>query len=492
MLREAGGHALRLPRALVVLVGVAVLLRIVLTVVHHPAILNTHDTLAYVEMANGAMFADETRTAGYPMFLRALHLVFPQLEFTVLVQHLLGVVTGCVLYLIVMRVGAPRWAALVAGAAVWLSLDNVALEHSLMSEPLFVFLLVSAIYAVVRAMDEQRAVLASLTSQHLWLAAAGILLGLSAWVRPVGAPLIAVVALWAAFALPGRPWTRLGRGMAVAAAGLVVLLVYVDLSASRTGQFGVVRGSGWILYARVAPFADCREFTAPEGTSGLCETTPPDERLSPDDYLEGESPARAVFGEIPAENDKLRAFAIEAIVSQPLRYAVTVVNDTVRYFVPGHHARYVGTDYPVLEIRRRWLELEPALLAAVNAYYGDESLDVEEDGAVVLTDFQELLRVHPVLMLQSLILGIAGIVLARGRVRRALILLLCIAAALLIVPSATAGWAARYSIPSAGIFIAAGAIGLWVVFARLDDRRQAGWPDDSRAASRGTASYPAA
>jgi hypothetical protein len=90
-----------------------------------------------------------------------------------------------------------------------------------------------------------------------------------------------------------------------------------------------------------------------------------------------------------------------------------------------------------------------------------------------LSDLQQVLRLHPILMFQAAVLAVLGIWLAAGRVRAALVLLLGVSLVLLVVPSAVATYNARYAIPIGGPLAAAGAIGLWVCLARLVGSRPA-------------------
>jgi hypothetical protein len=48
----------------------------------------------YVTAAPLGVFHDAQRPAGYPIFLRLVHLFSESLSFTILVQHALGVATG--------------------------------------------------------------------------------------------------------------------------------------------------------------------------------------------------------------------------------------------------------------------------------------------------------------------------------------------------------------------------------------------------------------
>ena len=95
------------------------------------------------------------------------------------------------------------WAATIGAAAVLLSLDQIVLEHIILSEALFIFVFVAALYACVRALDDPRPIYRAFDSRHAWLIAAGVLLALAAWVRGVAAPLAPFLLLWILLAIPG-------------------------------------------------------------------------------------------------------------------------------------------------------------------------------------------------------------------------------------------------------------------------------------------------
>jgi hypothetical protein len=286
-------------------------------------------------------------------------------------------------------------------------------------------------------------------------------------------PLIPFLALWVVLALPG-PWrVRLVRGALAGGTAVAVLLVYFSLHSSADGHFGLTEANGWALYGRVGQFADCDEFDPPEGTEPLCEETPTATRPGPDFYTwEPQSPAQQLFGYPAAEDEKLGAFAREAILNQPLSYAFAVVNDTVEFFAPGFHDErpFAGSRYDWYDVQRRDPAVEPQVGSSIAAYYPGETLTVR-GGVSRLSDVQQILRVHPILMLQAVILAGFGIWFARGRVRAGLILLVGAGLLLLLVSAAVVGYNARFAIPAGGPLIAAGVVGLWVILRRMLERR---------------------
>ena len=121
-----------------------------------------------MDAARDELFKYAERPAGYPAFLRAVHLVtFDYFPATIVLQHLLGIASGLLVYATVRRLGASRPLALVPTAVVLLGGDLIFFtEHAVLSEALFTFLLTAALYAAVRALDERPA---------LWAAGAGVL-----------------------------------------------------------------------------------------------------------------------------------------------------------------------------------------------------------------------------------------------------------------------------------------------------------------------------
>ena len=92
---------------------------------------------------------------------------------------------------------------------------------------------------------------------------------------------------------------------------------------------------GWNLYARVAPFADCAQFSPPKKTSVLCETTPIAARPGAFGYVwNANSIARRHFALNPKAPKLLGAFARQVILHQPADYLRAVVIDLARYLEP--------------------------------------------------------------------------------------------------------------------------------------------------------------
>ena len=458
---RAQAFATGLPLALLATLALGVILRAFTIGAYRPAVMTNQDTMGYVGAASERLFADAVRPAGYSFFLRILHAVSSDLTFTIVVQHLLGIVSATLLYLTVRHVGGSRLVAVIPAAAVALSGDQISLEHAVLSEAPFTALLCAVAYASVRILDSPRA--------WIWAIAAGGLLAGAATVRTVAAPLIPLLALWIALAMPGARSIRLFAAGTSLLAAVAVLGTYSGFQHRSEGTWNLWRSSGWGLYSRVAPFADCSDFTPPSGTRFLCESNRPEERSGPDFYGWGGGPARTAFGAPPAGNETLQRFARAVVIHQPVAYTKTVAKDTLRYFVPsfGFDRASSGSGPDLYLLDRRAGIYESWVEDAVESYYQPFDLKVDPSAVRALTNYQELVRVHGIILLQFFLVALVGLLYTAGKQRRALIFLTAFGFLLLLVPAATTSYHARYAVPAEGIVAAAAAIGGAAILRRL-------------------------
>jgi hypothetical protein len=216
------------PLAVLLLAGLAA--RVWLMADYRPAYLSSNDSARFVHFAHidDGMYEDTFGPTGYAAFLKALRALWDQLEFTVAVQHLLGVVAAVLLYAAVRRLGAPVWAACVPAGVVLLSGDQLYMEHALLSEAPFLPLLAGGLYAAVRALEDER--------RLRWIALAAALLAAPALFRNVGMILPPVLVMWALVAMPrGRRLASAGVAAAAAAAVLGAYAIGAELDGGNTG-----------------------------------------------------------------------------------------------------------------------------------------------------------------------------------------------------------------------------------------------------------------
>jgi hypothetical protein len=448
--------------------GLALALRVLLMVGYTPAILDYSDEFHYVGAAAGQLFSDPFRPAGYSLFLRVVHLFWGNLVAAVAVQHVLGMANALVAYAIARRIGTGRWFALTAAAIIVLSGDQLFLEHVLLSDGLFVTILLLMCYCALRARGSE----AVSRSWHRvgWALAAGALAGALVTVRTIGVPVAVALVLWLLWA-GGNDWRqRLAIAGAAAVVCTALLLGYAFAQQSQTGVFGLTRFSGWPLYGRVAPFADCRSFTPPAGTRGLCQDTPAGTRPGPNFYVwSGQSPAQRLFGRPPADGGKLAAFARAAILAQPGDYLFAVLRDLARWVDPGVTlpGSWGAGPGSVLLNHPRSPVVEAANLEPVDRYYGPVTVRVDSGIVNALTAWQRIVRIHGWMIGLAALLTLAGMLYAPDRgTRDGLILLLACVLLMLLVSSMTSGYWYRYGIPSAVLVIVAGARGTEVTALR--------------------------
>jgi hypothetical protein len=447
------------------LLAVGVVLRLVLLLAYTPAYLSYPDTWGYVKAAGGPLFMDDwIRPVGYPAFLDVLHAVWGSLTFAIVVQHLLGLLSAVLMYATVRRLGGPRWTALVPAAVMLVGFDFAYFEHTLLSETPFLALSTASTYALARALGDPPPALAI-----AWSAASGLAAVAAIIVRPTGMFVLPVLGLAALLAAAPSWRLRIARAATLTTVVVVGLVGYFALNESETGTFGLTDGSGWTLYSRAAPFADCRVFTPPAGTEGLCETTDARDRGGPDEYAWGpHSPGRRLFVGPPYNGDKVGSWGKAAIRAQPRAYAEAVGRDLWRYVdshaftsKPGYGAGPGG-----IQIDARDPAAEKLNRGEVAPYYGAYAIDV--DGAVgVLADVQSFVRVRGWMLLIAVVLSLAALPFADARRRIAILLLGGGAVATLMLATATTVYNWRYAVPVLPFLLASGALGADAIARRV-------------------------
>ncbi|GGO75852.1 hypothetical protein GCM10012289_51860 [Nonomuraea cavernae] len=323
--------ALRRHRWFLVILAAGTALRVLTMLGYRPA-LWFPDSYTYIVTVFRPR-PDLVRPAGYSAFLKLLE-PFHSFAMVTAVQHLLGLATGVLIYRAARR--APRWAATLATVPVLLDAYQIEVEHLLVSDTLFMFLVVAAVtlsLAGRRSAVTGPAVTGSAVAIGLLLAAATL-------TRTVGQPLIVVLAGW--FVLRGRVGGRVGGRIRFAgvllAAALVPVLVYGAWFHATYQRVGLVGANGAFLYARTMSFADCAKMDPPPELRVLCDPRPAERRPPSQDYLWAKDSPLVVLPGITfsQETDDLAGrFAALAIRSQPLDYAASVLTELGRTFVWG-------------------------------------------------------------------------------------------------------------------------------------------------------------
>ena len=192
----------------------------------------------------------------------------------------------------------------------------VNVEHHLLSDWQFVVLFTGAV--VLLCWTDGR--------PAIWACAlAGLCFALAVVTRQVALPLLAVLVAYLVVRRAGA--ARVG---AFALAAIVPVVGYLLWVHATYGVYDFTAWSGKMLYARVAPIAQCDRLgplTAQQRK--LCDPRPPDRRPGQSTYLWTYGPQSRLPDAV------LRAFARKVIAHQPVDYGKTVATEVAEVFSPG-------------------------------------------------------------------------------------------------------------------------------------------------------------
>src|SRR5712691_11245097 len=107
----------------------------------HPAWWILGDSIGYV-MDTLPLRPERWRPSGYSLMVLWPLLPTHRIALVTAAQHLMGLCVGVLMYVTLLRLGIPRWAAVLALVPVLLDSYIIATEQMLASEALFGFLLI--------------------------------------------------------------------------------------------------------------------------------------------------------------------------------------------------------------------------------------------------------------------------------------------------------------------------------------------------------------
>jgi len=465
--------------ACLLLAGLA--LRIYFTLAWHPALTGYSDSGIYFQGGVQSVWTDPLRTVGYSMFLRVLHGISPHLILVTLVQHALGLITAALYFFMMRRLGGPRWLGLIPAAVIALAGDELFIEHAALSDALFIFLLAVMLYGTIRARpgEDPR------PSNLVWAAAGGLAAGFGVWDREAALELAPLFALWLVFSA-GRP-TRYSFlvGLVSLATAVATVEGYILWRHADSGLSGLTTNGNWNIYGRVAPWADCRDFTPPVGTRALCQYTPVSQRgwLNSEFYIYSpDSPAYKLIGPAysvskdPYAMRRLLEFSESAIAGEPLEYLYAVWRDTLRLFNPdissfGDLSPQQLINYLVAGTDNHGHN--PFVTYWQNLLYPHDGPEYRAHiGA--LEEWEKLTRLTGIPMALLMLLTLASPWLAPPGLRSPAILFALTSLLLLFVPIFTKSYDYRFVIPVLGPMFAVGAISAWGLWLRLRRPRPLG------------------
>jgi hypothetical protein len=305
-----------------------------------------NDSWNYVD-TSVTLNLDTTRVSGYGLFMYLLR-PFHSFALITVSQHLMGLLVGVMIYALARRrFAAPSWLAVLMTLPVLFDGYELMLEHMIMSDTLFLFLVMLAFTVLLWWPLKSDPGTPRWRSAWVRCGVAGLLLSLSALVRADGEAMLVIAGVWIllVLGLSRIGWRRfIAAAVAFGVTGLVPYIGYEAWYHAQHGTFSTSASSGIFTYSRVMAFADCSKMgNLPVDLLALCSSVPPSQRPISQDYIWDLTTPLNRFPApkfSPLPNSLARQFAIRAVESQPLAYAEVVLKDTWRVFYWPH------TPYP--------------------------------------------------------------------------------------------------------------------------------------------------
>jgi hypothetical protein len=437
----------------------------------YPGALLYPDSSAYLSDALGnridgfALSPAGLRPEGYSVMLRVLD-PFHSFGAVVGIQHVMGLCIGVLGYALLRRYGLPGWGATLAMVPVLLSAYAIQMEHFLLSDTLFAFLIMMAVVLMMWRPDPPL----------LACALVGLLLAVALLVRTEGTPLLIVFLACLLIRLAG--WRTLIGVVVMCVAFAIPVAAYAAWFDDAHGTFQVTTSEGAFLYGTVSTFADCAQIQPPAAERPLCLTAPVSQRIDYPPYYIWDlgSPLRAVPGGLFGnQSDRLgTGFALRAIRAQPLDYLRVVWVNFEQSFLlhgGGHPRPYTIAWYNGAGLRAFMFPTVRTWHYDVRLYYeydrAGPTPHVVQPYAGWVQAYQRYIVVAGPLLAVIALTGLAGLIPAWRRRGRPALLPWLTGMALLVIPPAFDGFDARYIICAIPPLCIAAAIGLQQVAGRV-------------------------
>jgi hypothetical protein len=456
------GRVLRLARrhaGLLVLLAAATAARVVVTAAYSTA-LWFPDSATYVDRA-AAVLTPVDRPWGYSAYLWVLE-KFLSFRYIAVSQHVLGLVAVVLVYALLQRRGVSRWASLLAVVPLGFDAYLLDIEHFLLAETLFLFLLTVAV--VVLLLPRRPGPVA--------LGVVGLLMGALTLTRTVGTFLIGVLFVYLLVRLLLRT-VRLTAVLAFVVGVVVALVPYAGWFDSQHGSFALTDYTGHFLYGRVAPFVRCDQIDVPARLRPLCPAGQPSERFTGDHYVWwADSPANATRDGVPVFSEAdLQKFSVAAIEGQPWDYLHVVASETKHYLMPG---RVSG---PQDTCPTWWVFPVPSPVELYNCTprLAPEPFGYRPSLVHDLRGYQRYVYTPGPVLALCIVAGVAALLRRRRDWRDRLdpALLAALGLTLLVAPAMTASFDYRYLLPTLAVLPPAAALALRGLSPRFPRRRTA-------------------
>ncbi|HEY4465744.1 MAG TPA: phospholipid carrier-dependent glycosyltransferase [Streptosporangiaceae bacterium] len=446
---------------IIALLVLAAALRVAVLFAYRPALIfpDSHRYLQFSQhFINGHWVPDTLRPSGYSILLIPVtrsHV----LALAPIVQHLIGLAEGTMVYAVLMRHGARRWLAALAAIPVLFDPLQLILEQYILSDVFAMFFVFTAL--VVLAWNGRRAGPAA-------AAVSGLLLGAAGVTRIADLALIVPALLYLCVAV--RPWRRLAVVAPVLAlCFLIPVGTYAGWFDATRNRVGLTLNNGTFLYSRVVQFADCAGMHVPALERPLCPAQPPGQRNA-DFYTWSPSSPQWTMP-VPPGMDRQSVvldFGLQVIAHQPMTYLKTVGHDVAYGFSA---VRGDGPErYPVAYLQfdkqfRPYWEVDYSLRV-----YGHTKPVVQPGLAGFVGRYGQFVYTPGPILAAAFLLGLAGMVgtrrsrrspESRGSGQRSgAFLFLAFTATALVAAAVTATFDWRYQIPQLTLIPVAAGLGV--------------------------------
>ncbi|MDX6318367.1 MAG: hypothetical protein QOD35_1767 [Nocardioidaceae bacterium] len=447
-------------RPFVVALALGAAVRVIASLAFSPGLVFSDGPLYLGFLHRFAAYPDHV--AGYSMLLLyPLSLLTGRLVLAATVaQHVLGLSTATLLYLMLRRWGVGRGLATLATLPVLFDAMQLLLEQSVFSDTLFVLLLtiVMALLGWRRRPTPGLAV------------GAGLCLGAAVTVREVGEPLVVLTTAFCLIA--GHGW----RGRLLPAAALLVgfavpVTAYAAFYHHTYGVYALSQFDGKALWLRSTTFVDCSRLSVPHYERVLCPAQALGHRRDPTYYGWHDPQTLPRLHPPPGttRDEAMGQFGAAAIRAQPLDYLRVGLRDFALNFDVARVDRF-GYDtaykWHFSHYVTGWAETRQQL----RAYHrnGGQQLVAHEPWAYFLAGYSWVVYLPGPLLLGCLAVGLsAGLVrVCRDPWTRSMCLLLTLSGTvLLLVPGFTVEFVWRYQLPAL-VLLPAGAALAWSAIRR--------------------------
>jgi hypothetical protein len=420
---------------------VGVLLRAVTMLGYRPAMW-FNDSFDYLHVAMSP-YPHPIRPDGYSFFLLLLR-PFHSFALVVGLQHVMGVILAMMIYaLLRIRFGLPKWGATLAAAPVLLDAYQIQLEHLILSDVPFTFLVITVVVALMWYV----------TPSWKLGAVVGLLLGMATLTRSVGLPVLLAVVV---FLLVRRAnWRVIVATVVLCGLPMAAYSVWFH---SHYGKFAMTESGGVFLYARVYKFADCNKIQPPTEEIPLC--VQPENKLprSQDGIWNRRSPMHRVpaarFTEL--QNRMANDFSKRAIMAQPGNYLQVVGADFFRAFKWNRTVFPDSDTYEQYEFQAQpsalpdWRMSRDKTADQEAAAYerGRAGTEIAEPFAGIIRAYQDAIYLRGSMLGVILLVGLGGMIPLWRRFGGAALLPWITAVGLLLAPAATAEFDYRYVLPA--------------------------------------------